>query len=186
MKNTKMKPHQIWSERLQDYLNGLLSRDARTEFEAHLDECETCQKVVANALAIRGQLQKPPRVSLSPEMRLRLYQRMNATRAARGEPLLRIPQSLMNTVAEEAAQLAAAGAETAGSLANKAAHSVAGTVETIRESELPQAATNLPRAGLNTLTDKGREVKGVLDSLIQRGKTPKGDSRDAADSPEET
>jgi len=97
-------------DRLTDYLDGLMPEKERKQFEAYLAECEECQQIVNSFRAIRERLRETPVVNAPAEAKVRLYEALNAERARRGEPLLRIPAELLAQVrarakaAAEAAQ----------------------------------------------------------------------------------
>ncbi len=114
-----MKNHERWENLIPDYLGGLLQGEDAARFEAHLKECSRCRKVVENARKLRGNLAVPEGARLSPEGRLRLYERLNAERARRGEKLLRIPDELLARVR---AKTRAAG-DAAGDVARTGARS---------------------------------------------------------------
>lgn len=116
-----MKNHAKWENLLADYLSGLLNEEDSHLFEAHLKTCPQCQAVVQNAQVLRKRLSPSEEKSLSPRGRLRLYERLNAERARRGEKLLRIPEKLL---AEASAKWQAAG-QAAGEVARHGAHSAA-------------------------------------------------------------
>lgn len=123
-----MNEHKRWENLIPDYLSGLLGEQDTRLFEAHLTECERCRKVVENARRIKGSLTPAEGAHLSPESRLRLYERLNAERARRGEKLLRIPRELLAQVraksqaaGEAAGEIARSGVRSAGQMGKSGA-----------------------------------------------------------------
>ncbi len=136
-----MNEHEQWDALLPDYLSGLLDEEERRRFEAHLEECARCRKVVRNARGLKGGLTGSQGARLSPQGRLRLYERLNTERARRGEKLLRIPREL-------AAQ-ARAKSQAAGEAAQEVARSGA------------RSAGRMGRSGVSVAGAMGRGMKSV-------------------------
>jgi anti-sigma factor RsiW len=169
-----MNEHQIWDELLQDYLDGSLSEADRPRFEAHLQNCETCRQVIANTERLRAHLRDDSAPHLTPERRLRLYERLNAERAARGEPLLRVPQALLDA----AAQSAASGAEAMGEMTAEAARSAAEAASAAGQADLPKAAESLAKGGAKVAATGSKGMLGMMRNMLDAAQDALDPSKD--------
>ncbi len=156
-----MSPKNPSDEKLiADYLDGLLPPKMRAAFEARLKNTPALQKAVEEVRALREKAREATAGALPPEAKLRLYERLNAERARRGEPLLRIPQELLAQLKAKTAAAGEAAAEVA-SAGTKAAHTAmqagAATAQTAAQSAA-QTARQMGKAGKTAL-------KGSADAL---------------------
>ncbi len=92
-----------WLDRLMAYVEGTLPKPDVEEVQRHLASCHACQVLLENIQRLREQLQVlESELRLSPEARLRLYQRLNEERRKRGDAPLTIPQALLEEVRRQA------------------------------------------------------------------------------------
>ena len=144
-----MTPRKPSDDRLlADYLDGLLPADAKAAFEKRLQASPALRKALAEMRALREKAREATASALPPEAKLRLYERLNAERARRGEPLLRIPQELLALAKAKAAAAGEAAADVASATAQTAKTAVQASTETAQTAA--QSAKRVARQAKKT------------------------------------
>ena len=175
---------------IADYLDNLLPDDLKAKFEKRLKESPALRKAVDEMRALREKAKEATDGVLSPEAKLRLYERLNEERARRGEALLKIPQELLalaKAKAVAASEAAAEVAEAGAQVVQTAAKGGAKTVETAARSAAETAkrlgdagkavvegGSEMAHTGLetaadvaSTLSESAEVVKDVVDSPVK-------------------
>ncbi len=158
---------------IADYLDGLLPPKVQAAFEARLKSSPTLRKAVDEMRALREKAREATASALPPEAKLRLYERLNAERARRGEPLLRIPQELLALAKAKAIAAGKAATEVASASANAAqtaAQAGAATVQTAAQSA-KQAARQMQQTGKTALTGSAETLKTGIQATTDAAST---------------
>ncbi len=155
-----MNEEHLTFERIRAYLTGALSAGQRSAVEKHLAFCASCRQAVEAQREIEAGREAAQSVAMSPEARLRLYERLNALRSEAGDAPIPIPRHLLAQVkakAEATAQAAAHVARTTGSAARE--------IGTGGAAVAAQAARGAAKVGKKA----ARTVKAAAQSAIEMG-----------------
>ncbi len=148
---------------MRDYLQEKLSAFRREKVEAHLRTCDECRRRL-NALrevetakgAVKG-------VEMPPEAKLRLYERLNVEREAKGERPIPIPQGLIAQVKAKAAATAEAAQHVARTTSEAAREIGMGGVEVTAQAtkgalKVGKRAVKTAQGAAESAFEMGREA----------------------------
>jgi len=184
------KKNRSYETMIADYLDNLLPDDLKAKFEKRLKESPALRRAVDEMRALREKTKEATEGVLSPEAKLRLYERLNEERARRGEALLKIPQELLalakakaSAAGEAAAEVAGAGADTLRTAAKGSAKTAETAARTAAETAkrfadagkvVVEGGSEVARTGLetasevaSTLSESAEVVKDVADNPVK-------------------
>ncbi len=159
-----------WIDRFMAYVEGALPKDEIDQVEEHLKQCPACRVLLTNVQRVRERLQSQKgALRLSPEARVRLYERLNEERRKRGDTLLTIPQTLLEEVRRRALAATEAAIEAGSTGLKGAAQTAAAAQETAKialeasKTVAKTAAEGAKRTAKPALEGMSEPVRTVVD-----------------------
>jgi len=178
--------HDDMIRRMHRLLDRALPADEEARLRAHLRECPAC-RTYWQTLQARSAATKEAGLRLPEEAKLRLYQRLNAERVRRGEPLLRVSAALLEAVrvrwqtaraeaphvAREAARAGRTVAESAQDVARAASRGARETAASVGRAaqDCIEGPKELADAALSTgrdLMQTGSEAVQVVHDVAEK------------------
>lgn len=178
--------HEDMIRRMHRLLDQALPADEEARLRAHLAECTAC-RTYWQSLQSRAVGAAQEGLRLPEEAKLRLYQRLNAERVRRGEPLLRVSAALLEAVrvrwqtakaeaahvARESSQAARTMAEGAAQVARAAAQGATETAASMGQAaqDCVEGPRQMAEVALETgrdLAQTGAEAVQVVQDVVEK------------------
>ncbi len=154
---------------MRDYLRGVLSPARRAAVDEHLRHCEECHRRLEALREVEAGKAAAQQVAMSPEAKLRLYERLNLEREAQGDRPVPIPRELIAQVKAKAAATAEAAQHVA-----RATGEAAREIGTGGAAVAGQATKGAVKVGKRAV----RTARSAAEAALEMGKEALGTAAD--------